>query len=289
MINKSDIDKGFLYYELDSKYKDRCYRCADIINDNDKYLNSFNKVFNLLNYGDINNIRYYWKFKSVDEIFCDDIDCFVTNLLLVLSYKTHQSNVEESKLDYEQILIHKKRVKECFQNDLQKRGYDSIRISQMLWAIYFIRIRIIEVGRLQYEFVGDSIKNIIKIHIPSGEKLVYKKVIESLKRSKDILQKIFGIKDFCYICHSWLLSNQLNEIIEPNTNINKFYKLFDVKDGDDCICDILNFVYSLKDSEIYTDLPDNTSLQKLIKQKLIDGEIFKLGIGILNNSIVFCE
>ena len=49
---------------------------------------------------------------------------------------------------------------------------ENIRISQMIWAGYFINTKLIEVGRLQYE----KNENYIKIHIPSGDKLEIKKV-----------------------------------------------------------------------------------------------------------------
>ena len=282
MINKLEIDKGFNYYNINPKYKNRCYECAEAINKNIDYLNSFNKIFNLLNYENFNDIKTYWNIQNIDEMFCKSIDTFVTNLLIVLSYKTHESNIKRNKLNYDQILIHKKRVKECFENDLEKRKYDNIRISQMLWAIYFIRVRLIEVGRLQYEYFEDEGKCFIKIHIPSGEKLDYDKVIDSIDKSEEELKKVYHIKDINYVCQSWLLSNQLNAIIEPNTNIYKFYRLFYVEDGEDCTFDILNFVFSLNECENYNDLPENTILQKIIKQQLINGKKFKLGIGILS-------
>jgi len=282
MINKMEIDKGFNYYNINPKYKNRCYACAEAINKNIDCLNSFNKIFNLLNYENFNDIKTYWNIKNIDEMFCKNIDSFVTNLLIVLSYKTHESNIKRNKLNYDQILIHKKRVKECFENDLEKRKYDNIRISQMLWAIYFIRVRLIEVGRLQYGYFEDEGKCFIKIHIPSGEKLDYDKVIDSIDKSEEELKKVYHIKDINYVCQSWLLSNQLNAIIEPNTNIYKFYRLFYVEDGEDCTFDILNFVFSLNECENYNDLPENTILQKIIKQQLINGEKFKLGIGILS-------
>ncbi|MCI8616755.1 MAG: hypothetical protein HFJ60_00580 [Clostridia bacterium] len=34
-----------------------------------------------------------------------------------------------------------------------------------------------------------------------------------------------------YRCDSWVLSNQINNIIGANSNIAKFYNLFEEKDG----------------------------------------------------------
>lgn len=121
----------------------------------------------------------------------------------------------------------------------------------------------------------------IKIHIPAGNKLDIKLVNESIKKSKQLLPKIFNITNIEYLCDSWLLSNQLNEIIDYNSNIHQFYGLFDVIDGENCIDDILNFVYILRDCKNYNTLQENTNLQKLIKQSLLNNKVFKLGIGKL--------
>ena len=95
MIEKTEIDKGFKYYNLDRKYINRCYECADIINNNAQYLELFNKMFMVLNYEDFDNIRPYWNIKNIDEIFGENVDDFVTNLIIVLSYKNHEENMKE--------------------------------------------------------------------------------------------------------------------------------------------------------------------------------------------------
>lgn len=282
MIKKQDIDSGFSFYNINEKFKPKCYECAEEINKNQQYLNAFNKVYKLLNNNNFEEIKKIWNIKEIDELFCNNINHYVTNLMIIINYKNHKNNIKKYDLSDEQINIHKFRVKECFENDLINRNYDSIRISQMLWAIYFIRIRLIEIGRLQYEY-ENTINGLsqIKIHIPSGNRLDIKMVIESINKSKNLLPKIFNIDNMEFLCNSWLLSNQLNELIDSNTNIYKFYQLFDVVDGDDCVDDILNFVYSLKECKNYNMLPEITNLQKLIKYNLINNKIFKLGMGKL--------
>lgn len=286
MIDYKDIDAGLKYYDIDLMYKDRCYECVKNINSNSKYLNAFNKVLSILNSQEFINIKSLWKYKSVDELFYQGIDSFVTNIMIILNYKEHDKNIKEKNLDSNQIIIHKNRVKECFLKDLEERHYNSVRISQMLWAFYFIRLRIIEIGRLQYEYL-ETIDNIstIKIHIPGGKKLIYDDVIESIDNSYKKIKKIFKINNLCYKCYSWLLSNKLNEIIDKNSNIHKFYSLFNVEDGDDCKTDLLNFIFHEKDTCNLDDLSENTSLQKIIKKELIKGTQFKIGIGTLKKNI----
>lgn len=282
MIDLNDIDKAFGYYNIDNKYKNRCYESVNNINNNDLFLTSFNNINDILNYSDFNIIKKLWKYKDVNELFCEGIDPFVTNLIILLSYKNNRENIERSNIDKEQIIINKRRIKECFESDLINRNYESVRISQMLWAYYFARVRIIEVGRLQYQYsVTDDNKQVIKIHIPRGNKLDISSVRKSIDDSKQEIEKIFKVSNCEYICNSWLLSNKLNEIIDKNSNIYKFYKLFDVIDGENCIDDIINFVYQKKEINNYNELQENTNLQQLIKMELLNGTTFKIGKGVL--------
>ena len=149
----------------------------------------------------------------------------------------------------------------------------------MLWAIYFIRLRIIEVGVLQYEYYNVST---VKIHIPKQNKLDISSVKKSIFISKSILENIFHIKNIIYVCNSWLLSNQVYEIIDKNCNISKFHDLFNVEDGENCISDILNFVYEVNICDNFNLLQENTSLQRIIKKELINDKKFYLGNGLLN-------
>ncbi len=282
MINIKDIDNAFKFYNIDEKYKNRCYECIKKINNNDHYKKVFNNVYKKLYCGDFKEIKELWSIKNIDELFISNTDPFCTNLIVLLGFETHKNNIEKIKLDNNQISIHKKRVKECFENDLENRGYKGIRVSQMLWSIYFIRTRIIEVGRLQYEYtINDDNKATIKIHIPRGSKLDILSVKKSISDSKEQLKKMFNISNYDYVCNSWLLSNQIYEIIDKDTNISKFHELFNVQDGENCINDILNFVYELGECDNYSLLPENTILQKKVKEQLLNKKTFYLGLGIL--------
>lgn len=259
-----------------------CYKCAEEINNNKIYLNAFKKIYDKLYYNDFKDIKKLWSISDINELFIQNINPFITNLMVVLGYEIHIYNMRKYNFDNAQMNIHKKRVKECFESDLINRKYKNIRISQMLWATYFIRTQIIEVGRLQFQrILSNDNKNIIKIHIPKGEKLDILSVKKSINDSRKQIEKIFGINKFEYMCNSWLLSNQLYKIINKNTNISMFHELFDVRDGEECIKDILNFVYTLDKCEDYSLLPETTILQKEIKEELLKGDKFYLGLGIL--------
>lgn len=132
-------------------------------------------------------IKDLWQYKDIDELFGDNVNPFITNIMVLLGYNYHRENMQQYNFDATQINIHKKRVNECFESDLKVRKRDGIRISQMLWAIYFIRTRIVEIGSLQFEYDSNSI---VKIHIPKNTNLNIFSVKESIKKATIEMKKI---------------------------------------------------------------------------------------------------
>lgn len=278
MIDKEIIDEALKFYKIDTQYKKKCYSCIEGINKNEKYRLSFYYIYKILYEKSFEEIKLLWNIKNIDELFINNINPFVTNIMILLGYNHHKENMKKHNFCDKQIDIHKKRVKECFESDLINRKYDGVRISQMLWAIYFIRTKIIEVGSLQFEYENNSV---VKIHIPRNANLNISKVKKSIKEAKREIERVYAIKNFKYVCNSWLLSKQIYEIIDKNTNISKFHNLFDVSEGEECTTDILNFVYEIDKCEDYSLLSMNTSLQKKVKDKLLCGKTFYLGLGVL--------
>ena len=154
----------------------------------------------------------------------------------------------------------------------------------MLWAIYFIRAKIVEIGSLQFEYDSDSV---VKIHIPKNTDLNILSVKESIRKANVEIKQIYAINNFKYICNSWLLSKQIYEIIDRNSNISNFYNLFDIHEGEECTKDILNFVYGVDQCKDYSLLPENTSLQRNVKKQLLNGKNFYLGLGVLRPKLIY--
>ena len=121
----------------------------------------------------------------------------------LLDQKNEIENINNYSLDDNQIQIHKKRVKACFCNDIEQRGYRGIRISQMLWGSYFVNIRLLEVGILQFENAGNGI---IKIHIPAQTKLFIEEVKNSIFNSKEVIEKYFKLKIKAEISRARIIS-----------------------------------------------------------------------------------
>lgn len=286
-IDKEELDQALKFYEIDDvAYANKCYRCLEFLNNNKEFKNEADKVYSIL-YGDTENkIADLWKFKDIKELFGEESNPYITNILVLSGYKTHLNNMKKFNLDSEQCKIHKIRVKETLTNDIYQRNYDGIRISQMIWGAYFINLKLIEVGRLQYEKsilnpITKQKENCIKIHIPRGNSLDNQLVKKSIEESKTLIEKYFKLKDYKYYCNSWLLSKQIQELLDENSNIAKFYKMFEVTEGEECTADILNFVYNVRKCDNYNNLEENTSLQRNVKKLLKDEITIKTGIGIL--------
>lgn len=277
-IQEREIEKALEYYSIeDLEYKNKCYKCIEDIEKTESLTNKAEEIYNILYNDEITKIDALWKIQNRSELFGENTNPFITNVLVLLGYKIHENDMNLKGYTDNEKALYKNRVRETLTNDIFIRKLDGIRISQMLWATYFIKTRLIEIGRLQY---GDS-KGTIHIHIPAGNKLEIEEVIDSIQKSKKEIQKYFQIENPEYECCSWLLSRKLNSMIGKNTNIAKFYNLFEVKDGEDATKDILNFVFQVEECENYSTLEESTSLQRLIKKQLLLNNKFKMGIGKL--------
>lgn len=284
LIEKYNIEKALAFYNINiDDYKDKCYKCLDDINKNNELKNKINQVLKLLYNNESEQLELLWKEKDLSNFLGNQYNKFIHNIILLSGYKIHEENMNKYNFDTYQILAHKNRVKECLTSDIYNRKLEGIRLSQALWGIYFIKMRLIEVGRLQYEYCNNKKEKYIKIHIPKGDKLDHNEVINSMKDSKKEIEKYFKIKNYEYYCESWLLSKEITKLLDNNSNILKFQKLFDITEGKNATKDILNFVFDLQKIDSYYDLPENTSLQSRIKGLLIDGKEIYIGIGNLKD------
>ena len=286
LLEKENIEKALTFYNINIEdYKDKCYKCLDDINKNKELKTRIYNVLKLLYSNESEQLKLLWNESDLSRFLGESYNKFIHNIILLSGYKIHEENMSKYNFDTYQVLVHKNRVRECLTNDIYSRKLKGIRLSQTLWGTYFIKIKLIEVGRLQYEYCNNKEGKCIKIHIPKGDKLLYNKVLNSIKNSKKEIEKYFRIEDYEYYCESWLLSKEITKLLDSNSNIDKFQQLFDIIEGKDAIKDILNFVYDLQQIDSFYDLPERTSLQSKIKDLLINGKEIHIGIGKLKKNI----
>ncbi len=79
------------------------------------------------------------------------------------------------------------------------------------------------------------------------------------------------------------ISQEIAQMLDKNSNIVKFQELFGIKQDKNGIDDILNFVFNIRECDDYTNLSEETSLQRKIKAFLINGGIIYNGYGEIKN------
>jgi hypothetical protein len=280
-IDEINIKEAMDFYEIsDNVYLKNCYDCIEILNKSIDFRLKTSKVYDILYGYDNEKISDLWNINNINELFGKSNHPYITSVILLSGYKIHADNMKKYNFSKKQISIHKKRVKEALCSDIYDRKYKGIRVSQMLWGIYFVNVKLIEVGVLQYELYDEEHK-IIKIHIPRGINLSIENAKKSITIANKEIKKYFKLQNLEFICNSWLLSKQIRQLVSNTSNIANFYNLFFIKQGENCIEDILNFVYNLKECQDYKILSENTSLQKNIKKYLIEGNDINLGLGVI--------
>lgn len=279
------IEALHFYGIEDEEYKKRCLEVVYDINNNEVLKNKVEELFYKLYDRNKEGLSKLWKMKKVSELF-GECDLFITSVMILLGYDIHRKNMSKYNLSDEQKSIHIKRVKNALLDDIYIRGYESVRISQMLWASYFINLRIIEVGGFQYELVSENPitkekEMCIKMHVPKGASLNEEDVRSSIRKSTYEIERYFNVKDINYYIESWLLSPEVLALLDDNSNILKFSKLFSIKSMGECTRDILDFVFNDVYIKDYNLLVCKTSLQVKLKSLLINKKEIHIGIGKL--------
>lgn len=279
LFNKEKIKEALDYYLIkDADYQEKCNICIDeIIRQKNIYIKA-KEIYEILYTDETGKFKELWNEKDINILFGQKVNPFITNILLLLGFEYHIKNIKKYDFDDEQIKKQKQRIKECLLNDIVNKHYDGIRISQMLWGTYFINGRLIECGRLQFEPTSNDK---VKIHIPAGNKLDIKDVKDSIENSRKLIKKYYNIENPKYICESWLLSKEISEMLDENSNIRKFQELFDIQSAENGIDDVLNFVFNLKKCNNYNELSEVTRLQKNIKEFLKSNKTIYDGYGEL--------
>ena len=112
----------------------------------------------------------------------------------------------------------------------------------------------------------------IHVHVPEGESLSR----EGCEASFAWADRFFDSSYKLYDCESWLLSPALKELLEKESGILQFQNCFEIQSVnlENRQAEERVFGRILEDPEAY---PENTSLQKALKNYLSEGK--KPGVG----------
>lgn len=211
------------------------------------------------------------------------------------------AGIEQMRQFYEEHHIPDKVFKDTIADINRNIGESKLRNGKYLiepfvfnWLVKHMTNRVFHLGRLQFEAkrieedhvpikTGDYVLN---THIPAGGKLPYNDILDAYRQAADLFQQLTpDIKYKGFICESWMLSPQLKEILDAESNLIKFLSDYEIyrKDDDESF---YTYVYINKPNNLL-DLPEDTTLQSAIKHHLLAGGKIESGCGFIPMSKIW--
>ncbi|WP_438347779.1 acyltransferase domain-containing protein [Paenibacillus sp. FA6] len=168
-----------------------------------------------------------------------------------------------------------------------KRNFGEYGIQEYDWLQEHVQLRLFRLGRLQFqpltfdrelEVEGKKIyKNqiVLNVHIPSGEPLEPQQVEQSFELARGFFRGITPL----FICHSWLIYPELDEILIQTSNIMQFQKNFFIYQVDHDVREAEKRIFN-KVSSDPSEYEALTTLQRSAKAYLMAGNKLGSGYGI---------
>lgn len=158
-----------------------------------------------------------------------------------------------------------------FKNYKTKTG--KLGIGEFDWLWYHYTGRMFRLGRLQFHIIEKDGSEVINTHIPQDEPLIESECIESFNLARKFFKEIFPQnKPDRFVCSSWLLSENLDKILNESSNIVKFMRLWTkTKEDDDDSAQAKQRVFGFDFDGNVQNAPENTSLQRSLKAYLLSG------------------
>lgn len=166
-------------------------------------------------------------------------------------------------------------------------------LGELDWLSHHLEFKLFKIGRLQFcmaesEFdipekdisKGD---NVIEIHIPKDGPLDILECEKSIESAKEFFEKYFPEFEYNYFtCHSWLLDESLGDILDENSNIIKFQKLFKIVDNEksDSILGYI-FRWGVNRAGIKNLCPASKFAEN-VRNRVLKNDDFYIGLGVID-------
>jgi hypothetical protein len=162
-----------------------------------------------------------------------------------------------------------------------KNSYGCYGFDRGSWTPRQVSSKLFRIGQMEYEITRLEGEPIISLHIPTDvdlrPEILRPSMEEGLAEFYRIFPEYVGKRVYC---HSWLMSPMLYDYLPSNSNILKFQEMFDVELDTVPGRDILLWVF--KNPKLPPEeYPENTSLQRKLKQFFLNGGQFLDGKGYL--------
>lgn len=278
-LNDLEFNNIIRFYEFDDNFKNKFKDLWDLVN-NDINLNFLVYLWYYILYIVSPKKNNKWDFEL--SYFKNHGSLYMPMIAMLMGYKIHEKNM--INYDEEQIKIQKKIIRDICESDFLIYGIPGMRFSNMEWGSRFTRGEIVQIGNLQYEFKRKYLndEDVIFIHIPRSNNFTKNNIDKSLNNKNKVFDYFNVSKDIKFVSYTWLLSPELKPILNDDSNILYFQSKFDLTYTKENEKDFLKFIFNEPfNVDNYNNLVEKTSLQKYIKNKLINEEKLHIGLGIL--------
>ena len=159
------------------------------------------------------------------------------------------------------------------------------------WFRRYFGCEIFRLGRLQFQIV-DSIYDVeadnitvskgdtvLSVHIPAGGRLNEEDCEASYSLAREFFKKHFDMETPVFFCYSWLLQPWLSEALPEESLIIRFQSKYKIIDFVNDPGDMLLWVFPQLCEKI-EDYPEDTTLRRATKERLIRGDIIGYGSGV---------
>lgn len=162
-----------------------------------------------------------------------------------------------------------------------KVSYGTYGFDREGWTMRQASGVLFRLGELEYEFVSKGEQKVVSLHIPSDADLTGEKLEQSYKIAKEFFESYFpDYGNAPLICQSWLLSPTIKEMLPKHSRILKFQEAFDISTTGKEEKGFAEWLFKNPKLDIW-DYPENTSLQRKMKQHLLNGGTVAEAKGIL--------
>lgn len=148
------------------------------------------------------------------------------------------------------------------------------------WTTRQAGCHLFRIGELEYEIKPTDSGMVIGLHIPSDADFSPSAVEQSLKSAEEFFTAHYPALVNCeYRCHSWLLDRQLEGMLKETSHILSFQKRFEIFDEGEADTEFIQWLFRTRTTTDYDTLPENTSLQRNMKQHLLAGGVIRNSYG----------
>lgn len=150
------------------------------------------------------------------------------------------------------------------------------------WTYRQVSMALFRIGALEYEFHEYKGEKVIGLHIPSDANMSKEAVDCSLDQAARFFNKHFPeYKYDKYICDSWLLSPALKPMLSERSNILSFQERFTIVQEKRSDREFIEWLFQVPEDTDYHNLPEETGLQRKVKELLLRGGTVGTACGIM--------